>query len=242
LCHDVPQQRSILDRGRLGPYGNTCMVHFDAKPRGVARGRRLPCHRALQPRSIRETGAGAGECRDRRRTPGNGAHPGSASAPVSRSGGRRRAGTDGDWRSISGEAWTILCFDVGSTKTAIVEGTENAFIHQRREFPSEVERPFSETFLWFDVMELALTESAWAAHVARPLRVSVVGPPGIEAGQLLNPPPLPGWHNRGLKDRVAARFHPLPVVVKYAGNARVLAGLRGSGRRPAVTPSGSTGK
>ena len=132
----------------------------------------------------------------------------------------------------SAAAWTILGLDIGGTKTAVVEGDENAFIYQRRELPTEAAQPFDKTFpALADTIELTLAEAEWAGRVVRALSVSVGGPLQIEAGRLLNPPHLPGWHGVRLRRRLAERFHPLPVYVEHDGNAGALAEFRfGVGR------------
>ena len=119
---------------------------------------------------------------------------------------------------------TIVGFDIGGTKTAVVEGTFDGQILQRREIPTEAEQPFEQSFqricrLADDTMDAAV--DAGRAPVAA--SVSIGGPLRIERGVILDPPHLPGWHNTPLKDRLSSRFPDLPVFVEHDGNAGALA-------------------
>lgn len=121
-------------------------------------------------------------------------------------------------------AQTILGLDIGGSKIAIVEGSSDASILQRREFVTKPQVDFERIF--GGLAEL-IQEVSWNASDAGRqvvgLSVSVGGPLRINEGVLLDPPHLPGWHNVKLKERLAERFPDLPVFVEHDGNAGALA-------------------
>jgi glucokinase len=122
---------------------------------------------------------------------------------------------------------TILGFDIGGTKTAIVEATTQAEILQRREVPTNAELPFHKVFPGLaSLAEKLIAEATRAGREVKALSVSVGGPLRIQEGILLNPPHLPGWHNVRLKERLAQKFHGLPVCIEHDGNAGALAEFR----------------
>ncbi|MDX1548502.1 MAG: ROK family protein, partial [Rhodothermales bacterium] len=127
---------------------------------------------------------------------------------------------------------TVLGLDVGGTKTAVVEGTRQGVILQRRALPTEAGRPFDEMFPRLAGLMDAVRHAAEAAgRQVGAVSVSVGGPLRIGAGELLDPPHLPGWHGVPLKARLEARFPDLPVYVEHDGNAGALAEFHyGAGR------------
>ncbi|MFO0982550.1 MAG: ROK family protein [Planctomycetota bacterium] len=127
---------------------------------------------------------------------------------------------------------TILGLDIGGTKTAVVEGTHDARILQRRELPTLAHRPFAETLarLLATLREVRATASE-AGREPGALSVAIGGPLRIRTGVLIDPPHLPGWHGAHLKDELAAHHEDLPVHVEHDGNAGALAELNfGAGR------------
>lgn len=119
---------------------------------------------------------------------------------------------------------TILGLDIGGTKSACVEGTSDAQILQRSEWPTQPERPFNEAFP--DVVDRVQSVIGIANRTGRTpvaLSVSIGGPLQIDAGYLINPPHLPGWHHTPLKARLMQAFPNLPVFVEHDGNAGALA-------------------
>lgn len=119
---------------------------------------------------------------------------------------------------------TILGFDIGGTKTALVEGTASARILQRVELPTRANEPFAATFP--AIAEHAKKLIVAAKHLGRTvaaISVSVGGPLKIEEGFLIDPPHLPGWHNVALKTHLQKSFAGLPVFVEHDGNAGALA-------------------
>jgi glucokinase len=119
---------------------------------------------------------------------------------------------------------TIIGLDIGGTKTACVEGTADAQILQRIEWPTQAERPFAEVFPQLNAQVRSVidaTKQEGRSPVA--ISVSVGGPLRIEEGFLINPPHLPGWHNLPLKKRLSEAFPNLPVVIEHDGNAGALA-------------------
>ena len=90
---------------------------------------------------------------------------------------------------------TIIGFDIGGTKTAIVEGSRDGQILQRVELPTQAHEPFSQNIARIvesaqQICDRAQTSSRDIIAVS----ISVGGPLKIQEGVLLNPPHLPGWH------------------------------------------------
>jgi glucokinase len=130
-------------------------------------------------------------------------------------------------------AGTIVGLDIGGSKIAIVEGTDDAQILQRREIATEPNRKFDHTLPGLAALIDELVEdSRNASREVKAISVSVGGPLRIKEGVLLDPPHLPGWHDVRLKERLADRFPRLPVYVEHDGNAGALAEFRfGVGRQ-----------
>lgn len=119
---------------------------------------------------------------------------------------------------------SIVGFDIGGTKTAVVEGTREAEILQREELATEAGRPFEETFpRILQAARQILERAARAGREVVALSVSIGGPLRIAEGVLIDPPHLPGWHGIHLKARLAREFPRLPVFVEHDGNAGALA-------------------
>jgi glucokinase len=127
---------------------------------------------------------------------------------------------------------TIVGFDIGGTKTAVVEGTRNAEILHREELATEAHRPFEETFP--QILERAnqtLETATSAGREVVAVSVSIGGPLRITEGFLIDPPHLPGWHGVQLKARLQREFPHLPVFIEHDGNAGALAEFHfGAGR------------
>jgi glucokinase len=119
---------------------------------------------------------------------------------------------------------TVFGFDIGGTKTAIVEGTTGGRILQRVEMPTHAVEPFVKSFPAIVEKARALMEAARAAdREIGAISVSVGGPLRIDEGFLVNPPHLPGWHNIPLSAHLIEAFPGLPVAVEHDGNAGALA-------------------
>lgn len=119
---------------------------------------------------------------------------------------------------------TILGLDIGGTKTAVVEGTFDGEILQRVEMLTEARRPFAETFPTIVELAKGLTATAYdSGRKIIALSVSIGGPLKIAAGELIDPPHLPGWHGIALKNALHTAFPDLPVFVEHDGNAGALA-------------------
>ena len=119
---------------------------------------------------------------------------------------------------------TVIGLDIGGSKIAVVLGTFDGQILERREIPTQPHLPFAEVVpgLVFLVSELIRNGTRGDRNVVA-LSVSVGGPLRIQEGVLLNPPHLPGWHNVKLKERLEESFPGLPVFVEHDGNAGALA-------------------
>lgn len=119
---------------------------------------------------------------------------------------------------------TILGLDVGGTKTAIVEGTSEAEILWRAEILTESWRPFDDVFpRLVELMTQTIAAAAQSGRQIIAVSVAIGGPLRIQAGVLIDPPHLPGWHGVQLKDRLSAAFPTLPVCLEHDGNAGALA-------------------
>ena len=119
---------------------------------------------------------------------------------------------------------TILGLDVGGTKTACVEGTQDGRILQRIEMPTRAQEPFSDTFPAIvgrmrEVAAIAIE----AGRMISAISVSIGGPLKIADGILIDPPHLPGWHHVPLKMHLLEAFPAIPVYVEHDGNAGALA-------------------
>lgn len=119
---------------------------------------------------------------------------------------------------------TILGLDIGGTKTAVVEGTREAEILQRKEAATEAHLPFAETFpRILGIVNRTIETAAGAGREIIALSVSIGGPLRIAEGILIDPPHLPGWHGVHLKARLQREFPRLPVFIEHDGNAGALA-------------------
>ena len=114
----------------------------------------------------------------------------------------------------------IIGLDIGGTKIAVVEGTDDGRIVRRRQFPTATERGFDAVFA-----EIAHGVAEMISTTSQPpvaLSVSVGGPLDVLQGVILSPPNLPGWDRIPLKRLLAERFR-LPVYIEHDGNAGALA-------------------
>ncbi len=104
---------------------------------------------------------------------------------------------------------TILGFDIGGTKTACVEGTLEGEMLQRIEMPTRAAEPFAATFPAIVEQAQALMDEARSAgRNIGAISVSVGGPLRIDEGFLLDPPHLPGWHQRALEGAADGSIFP----------------------------------
>ncbi|NIS79548.1 MAG: ROK family protein, partial [Anaerolineales bacterium] len=126
---------------------------------------------------------------------------------------------------------TILGFDIGGSKIAIVEGDFEARIIQRREVANAVDLPFEEAFhTMCKAGESLLAAARKSGRSPSAVSVSVGGPLDIEKGIIKSPPNLPMWHGVHLKERLFDYFG-LPTFVEHDGNAGALAEFTfGAGR------------
>jgi glucokinase len=126
---------------------------------------------------------------------------------------------------------TILGFDIGGSKIAIVEGDWEARILQRREVQNETDLPFEDAFrAMCKAGDSLLAAARKAGRTASVASVSIGGPLDIEAGIIKSPPNLPMWHGVHLKEKLFDYFD-LPTFVEHDGNAGALAEFTfGAGR------------
>jgi glucokinase len=105
-----------------------------------------------------------------------------------------------------------------------VEGSSDAEILQRLEWPTQAERPFDEIFPQLvERIQGAIAKASQEGREPVAISVSIGGPLRIAEGFIINPPHLPGWENTPLKARLAEAFPGLPVFVEHDGNAGALA-------------------
>ncbi|MEP7291295.1 MAG: ROK family protein [Chloroflexota bacterium] len=139
---------------------------------------------------------------------------------------------------------TILGFDVGASKIAVIEGGYDAAIYQRTEIPDPVGKPFTEVRAAICAAGDDLRAKAVAAgRSVTAVSVAIGGPLDIERGIIYSPPNLPGWDNIPLKDLLAAHF-ALPAYVEHDGNAGALAEFlfgAGAGKRSLIFLTLGTG-
>lgn len=119
---------------------------------------------------------------------------------------------------------TILGFDIGGTKIAVVLGTFEGEILDFREFPTPAAEPFEAAFDLMTSTARDLLASSSQIGLATPSLVSaaVGGPLDIEKGIIYSPPHLPTWTGVHIKERLKDYFQ-LPVFVEHDGNACALA-------------------
>jgi glucokinase len=134
----------------------------------------------------------------------------------------------GDDRALTREVRhgvrTVLGFDIGGTKTAIVEGMVDGCILQRVAMPTQAAQPFTATFPAIVQRARTLIEAArQSRREIAAVSVSVGGPLRVDEGYLINPPHLPGWHDLPLKAHLIEEFRGIPVAVEHDGNAGALA-------------------
>ena len=119
---------------------------------------------------------------------------------------------------------TILGLDIGGTKTAVLEGTYEAEILQRHEFPTEAALPFKEKFpALVELMKMIIDNAYRADRLIKAISVSIGGPLRIGEGILIDPPHLPGWHGVHLKEELEREFPDIPVYIEHDGNTGALA-------------------
>lgn len=139
---------------------------------------------------------------------------------------------------------TILAFDIGGTKTAILEGGYDASVLQRREIPTRSQDPFPVAFEHMCVQaDDILAEARNAGRTVSAISVSIGGPLQIEPGIILAPPHLPTWDNVPLKRLLSERYQ-LPAFVEHDGNAGALAEFHfgaGRGARSLIFLTAGTG-
>ncbi|MCL4504627.1 MAG: ROK family protein [Chloroflexi bacterium] len=118
---------------------------------------------------------------------------------------------------------TIIGLDIGGTKTAVLEGTYEAEILQRREIPTQAQDSFTVTFERICAeVDLVLNAARLANHNVSALSIAIGGPLRIAEGIILQPPHLPNWVDVPLKALLERRYQ-LPVYVEHDGNAGALA-------------------
>jgi glucokinase len=114
----------------------------------------------------------------------------------------------------------IIGVDIGGTKTAVIEGTDDGRILRRIQFATSPERGFDSVF--DDIIRGIEEMSASASCDIAAVSVAVGGPLDVLQGIVLSPPNLPGWDRIPLKRLLGERV-AFPVYVEHDGNAGALA-------------------
>jgi len=122
------------------------------------------------------------------------------------------------------ETTSILGFDIGGTKIAVVLGTFTGEILDFREFPTPASEPFETAFDLMTSTAHELLDSSEKKGLPIPTFVSVAvgGPLDIAKGIIYSPPHLPTWGGIHFKECLEEHFH-LPVYFEHDGNACALA-------------------
>lgn len=125
---------------------------------------------------------------------------------------------------------TILGFDIGGTKSALVLGDHNGTVLRRRAIPSPLHLPPAQMLAELaELAEQLLRDEPGSRPEA--VGVSIGGPLDSEAGVVLGPPHLPGWDRVPVRELLQQRLG-LPVFVEHDARAGALAEWRfGAGRR-----------
>ena len=119
---------------------------------------------------------------------------------------------------------TIIGLDIGSTKTAVVEGTFDGQILQRHSIPTQAHQHFNQTFpALADLVDGTIANAKRSGRTVTAISASVGGPLQINTGVLEDPPHLPGWHGVRLKQELEDHFSGFPVRIEHDGNAGALA-------------------
>ena len=119
---------------------------------------------------------------------------------------------------------TILGFDIGGTKIAVVLGSLAGEILEWLEFPTPASEPFEASFELMRSTAETLLSTSRQKGLPPPsmLSAAVGGPLDIENGIIYSPPHLPTWTGIHIKERLLEQFK-LPVFVEHDGNACALA-------------------
>lgn len=124
---------------------------------------------------------------------------------------------------FSNQGCVILGIDVGGTKTAVLLGTRDGEVLQRREFASQATRGFEA--LYRDIVDCAAEFGGYDE-----IGVSIGGPVDSQRGVVQSPPNLPGWDDIPLAALLRERFGK-PCYVEHDGKSGALAEwMFGAGR------------
>lgn len=123
----------------------------------------------------------------------------------------------------------ILGLDIGGTKTAVLLGDREGRVLARRAMASPLELGPEGMIARIVAEARALLEDAGGLH-PEAVGVSIGGPMDGEAGLILGPPHLPGWHHVPLRDLLEAQLQA-PVFIEHDARAGAIAEWRfGAGR------------
>lgn len=138
----------------------------------------------------------------------------------------------------------LLGIDIGGTKVALALGEPDGAPRASRRIPTAPSGDAAADLARIAVAAQALlAEEGVAPEQVELVGVSIPGPLDVEAGQVLNPPNLPGWHRAPVRDALAQALGR-PVVIENDANAAALAEWRygaGRGLRHLVYLTMSTG-
>lgn len=118
---------------------------------------------------------------------------------------------------------TILGFDVGGSKIAVIEGDYQANVYARTTIAAEALHPFERAFAaMVAAAQTLIGQAAAAGRQVTALSVSIGGPLDIAQGIIKSPPNLPGWDDIPLKALLEKQLN-LPAYIEHDGNAGALA-------------------
>jgi len=123
---------------------------------------------------------------------------------------------------LSADTVKLVGIDIGGTKTALVVGTPDGRIVERRVFPSRADR--GPDAMLANILAEAKALASSHSHVAA-VGASVGGPVDAERGLVLGPPNLPGWNEVHLA-RELERGLGLPARIEHDAKACALAEWR----------------
>ncbi|MBS1663163.1 MAG: ROK family protein [Bacteroidetes bacterium] len=124
----------------------------------------------------------------------------------------------------------LLGFDIGGTKCAVILGTDNLDIVDKKRVDTNL--PVYEMIeLLFTEAETLLTQHNIPLEAITGIGISCGGPLSSKKGLILSPPNLVGWDNIPIVDLTQKRFNNKPTLLQNDANACAVAEWKyGAGR------------
>ena len=122
---------------------------------------------------------------------------------------------------------TIIGFDIGGTKIAVVEGTHHGEILQKEIVSNQPQMPFENVFDQMCAAAQTLIESAHQmGRSPNTISVAIGGPLDIGRGLIHSPPNLPTWADVPLKKRLEDRLATCRCLLSTMATQARLQSLR----------------